>query len=142
MQAERSLSIQGEPVADYELVVRRQSLQRQDQSVGGDADSLRKRAEGDAASQPAERRSFAPSVVAPKTASVTEIIWYTVPRDHYDQFKKQLASQGAIESETPAAAKEKESAMKSGRPLSVKVTILPPLAAEPEPPSQPPAPSR
>jgi hypothetical protein len=68
-----------------------------------------------------------------------EILWYTVPGDRYQQFKKELSVQGSIESEIPFALKQKESEAKSDRPLSIKVTILPPLGDEPAAASPPPA---
>lgn len=124
MALDRVLPI-GERVADYEFVVRRRSPFRRDLAEGGDTDSLQKSAETDRAA-----RSAAPAAGAPKIESIAEIRFYNVAPEHFEIFKKQLASEAIIEAEPKPAAKDKEIAG-FDRMLLIKVTILPPESLEP-----------
>jgi anti-sigma factor RsiW len=122
--AER-LSLLSEPIPDYELVVRRRSPQRADQATSaGSQDSLQKQAGGAAAPKSAEGRRQAEGSSRGNNSPL-EILWFSVPYDRYEQFKKELAAQAIVESELPVAVKEKEASFIADRPLSIKVTVLP-----------------
>jgi len=122
--AER-LSLLSEPIPDYELVVRRRPPQRADQGTSaGSQDSLQKQSGGVAASKsPESRRQSEGS--SRGNNSPLEILWFSVPYDRYEQFKKELAAQAIVESEIPVAIKEKDASFIADRPLSIKVTVLP-----------------
>ena len=123
--AER-LSLLSEPIPDYELVVRRRPPQRTEQATsGGDQDSLQKQSGGIAASKSAETRRPAEGFSRGNNSAL-EILWFSVPYDRYEQFKKELAAQAIVESEIPVAVKEKEASFLADRSLSIKVTVLPP----------------
>jgi hypothetical protein len=122
--AER-LSLLSEPIPDYELVVRRRPPQRADQATSaGSQDSLQKQSGGVAASKSAEARRQAEGSSRGNNSPL-EILWFSVPYDRYEQFKKELAAQAIVESEIPIAVKEKEASFIADRPLSIKVTVLP-----------------
>jgi anti-sigma factor RsiW len=126
--ADRSLAIQGEPVADYEIVVRRRPIQRRDQApTTSSLDALQKGAESDVAPNPVESRKRPERLAAPASSMPVEIIWYSVPHNSYEQFKKELAGQAAIESENAIVVKEKDPSFSADRPLAIKVTVLPAL---------------
>ena len=114
---ERSLSPLSEPSADVEFVVRRRLRERREQK---DAASF------DAVSQNAEAKRASPAPAAPKTSSLTEIRWFTVPIDHFEQFKKELAAEATIESERTPGVVENDFAQKTGRELLIKVNIISP----------------
>jgi hypothetical protein len=95
--------------ADIEFVVRRHPAQRRDLLSSGSA--------------------------APNTAPMAEIRFYNVDPEHYEFFKKELASEAIIESESKAAGKEKEVAL-ADRQLLIKVTILPPAMSESSTPAR------
>jgi len=120
------LSLLSEPIPDYELVVRRRPPQRADQDTSsGSHDSLQKQPGGVAGSKSAEasRQTESPSR---GNNFPLEILWFSVPYDRYEQFKKELAAQAIVESEIPVAVKEKEASFIVDRPLSIRVTVLPP----------------
>jgi hypothetical protein len=121
--AER-LSLLSEPIPDYELVVRRRPPQRADQfTSAGNQDSLQKQAGGSAAPKSAEARRQAEGSSRGNNSPL-EILWFAVPYDKYEQFKKELAAQSVLESEIPVAVKEKDASFIVDRPLSIKVTVL------------------
>jgi hypothetical protein len=123
----------GERVADYEFVVRRRPPQRRDQVESSSADALKKSTDEDTASGLAARPATPPPT-APKIESIAEIRFYNVAPEHFEYFKKELASEAIIETEPkPPAAKEKEIA-DLDRLLLIKVTILPPALPEPAAP--------
>ena len=122
--AER-LSLLSEPIPDYELVVRRRPPQRADQGTSaGSQDSLQKQSGDIAASKSPEARRLAEGS-SRSNNSPLEILWFAVPYDKYEQFKKDLAAQAIVESEIPVAIKEKDASFIADRPLSIKVTVLP-----------------
>jgi anti-sigma factor RsiW len=122
--AER-LSLLSEPIPDYEWVVRRRPPQSADQATSaGSQDSLQKQAGGAAAPKSAEARRQAEGSSRGNNSPL-EILWFSVPYDKYEQFKKELAAQTVVESEIPVAVKEKEASFIADRPLSIKVTVLP-----------------
>jgi hypothetical protein len=114
---EREFTNLGEPVADYELFVRRRpdpSARESDADAGG--------AETETSSRTAEPTS------RPGTPSdtVIDVLWYTIPQDRYDQFKKDLSAQATIESEVVLGAKDKHSSFRFDAPFYVKVIVLSP----------------
>jgi hypothetical protein len=129
-----SLSPLGERSADIEFVVRRRPPQRRDQLESPSTDSLGKSTEADAAPSLAGRVGAAASA-APKIESIGEIRFYNVAPEHYEFFKKELANESIIESESKPVAKEKE-VLLADRQLLIKVTILPPAISEPSTPSR------
>jgi len=122
---ERALSPLTEPSADVEFVVRRREAQSREpkEAVGNDA--LQRRAEADGgATATAAKRADAPAT--PQPSSMTEVRWFTVRAEHYDQFKKELAAEAAIDSERPIGSMTSELGTKSNRELLIKVIILTP----------------
>jgi hypothetical protein len=112
-----------EPSADVEFVVRRRPAQRRDSAETDNLESTRKSAEAEASPATAALRRAAPSPFL--SGMIVETRWFTVAPEHFEQFKKDLAAQTLVESETPTAKQEKEFSQKSDRPLAVKVVILP-----------------
>jgi len=96
-----------EPIPDYELVVRQRPAQRIEQAT------------------PGETGKQAESTSQGGGAPPVEILWYRVPFDRYEQFKKELVAHVILESEIPVAVKEKEASFIADRPLAIKVTVLP-----------------
>ena len=89
------------------------------------SDALRRRAEADSgATAAAAKRADAPAT--PQPSSMTEVRWFTVRAEHYDQFKKELAAEAAIDSERPIGSMTNELGTKSNRELLIKVIILTP----------------
>jgi hypothetical protein len=124
--ANKALSSQARSAPDYELVIRLRSTESRIQAPSGRADALRKREENDPGSQTRQGGIVAQTPAPPSSDSITEVIWYTVPRSRYEEFKNELAVQGSIELETSIGAKEKAATSKSEDNLSIKVTVLPP----------------
>ena len=91
-------------------------------------DAKLKSGEADSAPRPA-----ASTPAAPKIEAIAEIRFYNVAPEHFDYFKKELASEAIIEAESKPAAKEKEVA-RFDRLLLIKVTSLPPALPEPTAP--------
>ena len=123
MTLERIMSL-GEPVADYEFVVRRRPVPRRDLADDQGTNSAPEAMEADIATSPA-----APTRANPRIESIVEIRFYNVPPEHYEYFRKELASEAVIETEPKPAAKERQLAS-ANRDLIIKVTVLPPLLPE------------
>jgi hypothetical protein len=123
---ERALSQLGERSADIEFVVRRRPPQRRDQAEGQSADSLGKSTEADSAPGIAARRAAPATSAAPKIESIAELRFYSVALEHYELFKKELAAEAIVESESKFSAKEREAVAQADRSLLIKVIILPP----------------
>ena len=122
---ERALSPLTEPSADIEFVVRRRETQPREPKEAAGSDALRRRAEADGgATAAAAKRADAPAT--PQPSSMTEVRWFTVRAEHYDQFKKELAAEAAIDSERPIGSMTNELGTKSNRELLIKVIILTP----------------
>jgi len=122
---ERALSPLTEPSADVEFVVRRRETQPREPKEAAGSDALRRRAEADGgATATAAKRADAPAT--PQPSSMTEVRWFTVRAEHYDQFKKELAAEAAIDSERPIGSMTNELGTKSNRELLIKVIILTP----------------
>lgn len=130
MALDNSLPL-GDRTMDFEFVVRRRAPQRKDQAESVSVDSVRQSVETDAAPSVAARRAASPPATAPKIESFAEIRFYNVAPDHFEIFKKELAAETNIESESKAAAKEKFTAAPTDRQLLIKVTILSPDSAAP-----------
>ncbi len=130
MALDRAIPL-GERVADYEFVVRRRPPQRRDLLADGmSTDSAAKSVDADSAARPA-----APAPGAPKIESIAEIRFYNVAPEHFEYFKKELASEAIVEAESKPAAMEKEKELaRFDRQLLIKVTILPPALPEPNAP--------
>jgi hypothetical protein len=127
MALERLIPL-GERVADYEFVVRRRPPQRHELGDSISAESTQKSAESDNVT-----RAAAPATAAPRIESIAEIRFYSVAPEHFEFFKKELASEAIVESEAKPAAKETEAA-RYDRQLLIKVTILPASAESAAPP--------
>jgi hypothetical protein len=109
-----------EPMADIEFVVRRRSPARE-QVQSDSADIAHRSTEADVATQSTPARRTASSLAG----AMIETRWFTVAPEHLELFKKDLAAETLIESESVNAKQEKEIAAKSDRPLAIKVMILP-----------------
>jgi hypothetical protein len=125
MALERAIPL-GERVADYEFVVRRRPAPRRET-----ADAVSPAAESRSLEALSAARS-APPPAAPSIESIAEIRFYQVAPEHFEYFKKELASEAIVESEAKTA-KEKE-ADGFERRLLVKVTILPAAPESAAPP--------
>jgi hypothetical protein len=95
-----SMSI--EPFADYELVFRPR---------------VRPQAERQAPSSILDR--------LPSDNSNPQTVWFSVPQNQYEQFKKDLSAAGTIESEVLVPLLRKEGLSQAGGQLQIKVTVLP-----------------
>jgi hypothetical protein len=124
--ADRASSSQDQPAPDYELVVRLRSPERRDQAPADPTDVLGKSAEKDKLLQGRRGSIAGETAASPSTPPLARTVWYSVPQNRYEEFKKNLAAQGTIEFETAASTKEKETARKPEDLLSIKVTIMPP----------------
>ena len=128
--AERSLGLSAQPVADYEVVVRRHPLPRQESAPPEGSNSLSSREENDNA-KIADGNAAAARSNGAAAPSVVVTSWHRVAANRYEQFKKDLAAQGIIESETPPpSVQERESLFRTAEPLTIKVTILPPRTGD------------
>jgi hypothetical protein len=121
-----------EPNADIEFIVRRRAGERSDQTdkASGNRSASgslqRRRAEADIATSTATAKQADSVASAPPASSVTEIRWFTVPTERYDQFRKELAAEAAIESEKKTGGMASELVAKSNRELLIKVIIVGP----------------
>jgi Putative zinc-finger/Predicted integral membrane protein (DUF2275) len=118
---ERALSPITEPSADMEFIVRPRQTQQRERKESADA---RGRVERDVATSAAMAKRANPA--APQESSISEIRWFAVPADRYEQFRKELVAEAAIESEKTIGAMERDFGLKSGRELLIKVIILGP----------------
>ncbi len=112
----------GDRVADFEFIVRRRSPQRRDTIEN--LSSTRASEDSPATA----RRPINPCYTAQGRArieSIAEIRFYDVAPEHFEIFKKELATEANIESEPKVSGKEIEAAKQADRQLLVKVTILP-----------------
>lgn len=125
MALERVIPL-GDRVADFEFIVRRRSPQRRDQveTVSG-VDAQQKSNETETPSLASTRPSTPPAPARAKIESIAEFRFYNVAPEHFEIFKKELATEANIESEPKATAKEIQAARQADRQLLVKVTILP-----------------
>lgn len=122
MPGERLFSMPAEPLADYELVLRRQAPSTAEPSA---PDVEKTRGQGVVPTTSGYGREQTETSTPDSRISSVEVLWFKVPYGRYEQFKKDLAGQGTIVTETPVAIKEKEASFVVDRPLVVKVTVLP-----------------
>ena len=116
---ERVLSPLSEPSADVEFVVRRRESEPK-KAVEA------RRAEADVRAAGAlAKRSSDPTT--PQANSLTEVKWFTVPAERYDQFKKELAAEATIDSERPIGSMTNDLSARPNRDLLIKVIVLTPL---------------
>jgi len=116
---ERMLSPLSEPSADVEFVVRRRESEPKKA-----AESRRAEADSRAAGALAKRSSES---TTPQPNSLTEVKWFTVPAERYDQFKKELAAEATIDSERPIGSMTNDLSARPNRDLLIKVIVLTPL---------------
>jgi hypothetical protein len=102
----------GEPVADYELIVRRRS----GTEAPGEANAREASEETSPASQPRLHSS-----------SAVDIQWYVIAQDRYEHFKKEVAARAVIESENAIGATDRQGSFRADGPYYVKVLVLAPL---------------
>ena len=115
---ERPIAL-GDRVADFEFVVRRRSPQRRDTIENLSS------TEAEVSPATARRPSTMPPTGRARIESIAEIRFYDVAPEHFEIFKKELATEANIESEPKVSGKEIEAAKQADRQLLVKVTILP-----------------
>jgi hypothetical protein len=115
---ERPMAL-GDRVADFEFVVRRRSPQRRD-TIENLSSTAAEDSQGTA-----RRPSTMPPTGRARIESIAEIRFYDVAPEHFEIFKKELATEANIESEPKVTFKEIEAAKQADRQLLVKVTILP-----------------
>jgi hypothetical protein len=121
-----------EPNADIEFIVRRRAGERNDQADKVSDDrrasdhAQRQRAEAETVTSAATAKRADSVAVAPGISSISEIRWFTVPTERYDQFRKELAAEAAIESEKKTGGMASELATQSNHELLIKVIILTP----------------
>ena len=113
------------PFADYELVVRRHG--RPPAESRGDVTGAVRKTE---MSQAAERPSTTPRAIDQLMAAIPDqarpqTIWVTVPKNLYEQFKKELHALGTIESETEVPLLRDQTAAQTDGQIRVKLTAMP-----------------
>jgi Putative zinc-finger/Predicted integral membrane protein (DUF2275) len=113
------------PFADYELVVRRHG--RPPAESRGDVTDAVRKAE---MSQAAERPSSTPRAIDQLMTAIPDqarpqTIWVTVPKNLYEQFKKELHALGTIESETEVPLLRDQTAAQTDGQIRVKLTAMP-----------------
>lgn len=118
--ADREFVNLGEPIADYEILVRAGA--RRARTLESSASSAEKSARPEGPSSAAEGNAL----IDLPASSVLNILWYTVPQDQYEKFKTELAAQARIESEIPIGIRDKASSFRSDGPLFIKVVVLAP----------------
>ena len=118
----RMLSPLSEPSADFEFIVRRRTVERREAAEHREEPENRREATAAIASAAAQRAVPAP---ATPSSSIVVMRLYTVAPHHFEQFRKELASEAIIESEKRLAAVEDDVFSQSARDLLVKIVILP-----------------
>jgi hypothetical protein len=101
-----------EPFADYELTVRRRSRSAQ----GAQRASAR---------ESAPPRAIDRLMAAIPDHSRPQTIWVNVPKNQYEQFKKELDALGTIESELAVPLLREQSAARDDGHVRVKLTAVP-----------------
>jgi hypothetical protein len=124
------------PFADYELVVRRHG--RPPAELRGDVTGAVRKTE---MSQADERPSTTPRAIDRLMAAMpdharSQTIWVTVPKNLYEQFKKELHALGTIESETRVPLLRDQTAAQTDGQIRVKLTAIPVAdSSTPNPPA-------
>jgi Putative zinc-finger len=101
-----------EPFADYELTVRRRSRAAE-------------AAQQDNSGEKAPRRAIDRLMAAIPDHSRPQTIWVNVPKNQYEQFKKELDALGTIESELAVPLLREQSAVRGDGHVRVKLTAMP-----------------
>ena len=112
------------PFADYELVVRRHGLppaESRDDVTG----AVRKTEMSQAAERPSTPRAIDRLMAAIPDHARPQTIWVTVPKNLYEQFKKELHALGTIESETEVPLLRDQTAAQTDGQIRVKLTAMP-----------------
>jgi hypothetical protein len=110
-----------EPSPDLEFIVRRRSLPQRDSAESEKADASRRTGESDASAPNGAGRRAPASF----SSMIVETRWFTVAHEHLEYFRKDLAAETIIESESAGTKREKEMTDRGERPLAIKVIILP-----------------
>jgi Putative zinc-finger/Predicted integral membrane protein (DUF2275) len=120
----RSASSAIMPFADYELVVRRHGRPPAE-SRGDVTGAVRKTELSQAAERPSTPRAIDRLMAAIPDQSRPQTIWVTVPKNQYEQFKKELHALGTIESETQVPLLRDQTAAQTDGQIRVKLTAMP-----------------
>jgi hypothetical protein len=92
---------------------------------------------GASAEHPSTARAIDRLMAAIPDHTRPQTIWITVPKDQYEQFKKELQTLGNMESETRVPMLRDQSASQADGHIRVKLTALPaadkPAANQPNP---------
>ena len=113
-----------EPFADYEMVFRLQNQARRENTAMGDATGQQ---------TAGEDLSRLMQVVARSGQSKTA--WFTVSKNQYEQWKKELRTMGTVESETLVPLFGSEPGEQNNGQLQIKLTVLPPAETKRAAPS-------
>ena len=125
-----------EPFADFELIVRRHP--RPADEPRRDVAGMSRKAE---AGKPAAERSSAPRAIDRLMAAIPDharpqTIWVNVPKDQYEQFKKELRALGTIESEIRVPLLRDQTAAHGDGQIRVRLTAMPTAeSSTPNPPA-------
>ncbi|HET8562237.1 MAG TPA: DUF2275 domain-containing protein [Candidatus Binatia bacterium] len=107
---------------NYDLVLRL----REQQALSGQVGALREQQEADRTRAPQKSGGliarYLPGI---PRSDRPETLWLNIPQTDYDQFKKELATLGIIESERQIATRDKETTSKPDEPLRIRLTVLP-----------------
>ena len=112
------------PFADYELVVRRHGRPPAE-SRGDVTGAVRKTEISQAAERPSTPRAIDRLMAAIPDHARPQTIWVTVPKNLYEQFKKELHALGTIESETEVPLLRDQTAAQTDGQIRVKLTAMP-----------------
>jgi anti-sigma factor RsiW len=124
------------PFADYELVVRRHG--RPPAESRSEAAAALRKAE---MNQPAAERPSIPRPIDRLMAAIPDharpqTIWVTVPKNQYEQFKKELDALGTIESEIRVPLLRDQTAAQIDGQIRVRLTAVPEAdSSTPNPPA-------
>lgn len=123
------------PFADYELVVRRHG--RPPAESRGDVTAAMRKAEiGQATERPLTPRAIDRLMAAIPDHARPQTIWVTVPKNLYEQFKKELHALGTIESETQVPLLRDQTAAQTDGQIRVRLTAMPGAeSSTPNPPT-------
>jgi len=123
------------PFADYELVVRRHGRPPAE-SRGDGMGAVRKTEMSQAAERPSTPRAIDRLMAAIPDHARPQTIWVTVPKNLYEQFKKELHALGTIESETQVPLLRDQTAAQADGQIRVRLTAMPGAdSSTPNPPA-------
>jgi hypothetical protein len=112
------------PFADYELVVRRHG-RPPPESRGDVTGAVNKTEMSHVAERPSTPRAIDRLMAAIPDHARPQTIWVTVPKNLYEQFKKELHALGTIESETEVPLLRDQTAAQTDGQIRVKLTAMP-----------------